>query len=69
MDDEAAAAHGVLRLRGGRSAATLAALAARAADGRLRLPVTGRYPLVEAAQAHRLVETGHVRGKVVLVTR
>jgi NADPH:quinone reductase-like Zn-dependent oxidoreductase len=33
---------------------------------RLTVHVERTFPLVEAAQAHRLVERGHVRGKVVL---
>lgn len=66
VDDEAAKVHGIRRLRGARSAGTLAELAARCASGALRLPVTRRYPLAAAADAHREMETGHVRGKIVL---
>ncbi|WP_116116100.1 NADP-dependent oxidoreductase [Austwickia chelonae] len=48
----------------------LAALAERVADGRLTVEVGQVLPLSEAAHAHRLVEGGHARGKVVLeVTR
>jgi NADPH:quinone reductase-like Zn-dependent oxidoreductase len=39
---------------------------ALAEDGRLRLEIARRFPLAEAAQALRLVASGHVRGKVVL---
>jgi NADPH:quinone reductase-like Zn-dependent oxidoreductase len=35
-------------------------------DGRLRVPVGRTFPLDQAADAHRLVEEGHGRGKVVL---
>lgn len=35
-------------------------------DGKLRPLVSMTLPLAEAAQAHRLVETGHVQGKLVL---
>jgi enoyl reductase len=56
----------VRRLRGVRSAAKLAELAALAADGSLRLPIWRTFPLADAESAHRTVETGHVRGKVVL---
>ncbi|WP_019819646.1 NADP-dependent oxidoreductase [Saccharomonospora saliphila] len=66
VDAEAAAREGFRRLRGQRSAELLAELAALAADGALQLPVSNTYPLAEAARAHREVETGHVRGKVVL---
>jgi enoyl reductase len=36
-------------------------------DSRLRIEVASAFPLSAAAAAHRLVETGHVRGKVALV--
>lgn len=39
------------------------------AQGRLRVTVHGTFPLERAADAHREVEAGHVRGKVVLLTR
>ncbi|MFJ2577525.1 NADP-dependent oxidoreductase [Kitasatospora aureofaciens] len=42
-----------------------AALALHAA-GELRLPLHRVFPLAEAAEAHRLSEHGHVRGKIVL---
>ncbi|MGH3320607.1 MAG: NADP-dependent oxidoreductase [Streptosporangiaceae bacterium] len=35
-------------------------------EGRLHVNVSGTYPLVEAAEAHRALETGHTRGKIVL---
>jgi enoyl reductase len=57
---------GIRRLRGTRSAAILGELANQVATGALRLPVWRTFPLVDAADAHREVETGHVRGKVVL---
>jgi NADPH:quinone reductase-like Zn-dependent oxidoreductase len=44
----------------------LEALGELATAGRLRVHVSGDFPLPEAAEAHRLVEGGHVRGKVVL---
>jgi len=49
-----------------RSAARLASLAALYASGDLRFHLRRVYPLAEAADAHREVETGHGRGKVVL---
>jgi NADPH2:quinone reductase len=36
------------------------------ADGKLRPVVSQILPLAEAAQAHRLIEAGHVQGKIVL---
>jgi enoyl reductase len=66
VDQEAATRYGIHRLRGARSAETLAELAALAASGVLRLSIWRSFPLAAAAEAHREVETGHVRGKVVL---
>ena len=37
-------------------------------DGRLSLPVTWAFPLEAAPDAHHEIETGHVRGKLVLLT-
>jgi NADPH:quinone reductase-like Zn-dependent oxidoreductase len=47
-------------------AADLAALAERVVDGEIRSVVDRRYPLAEAAAAHRYVESGAKRGHVVL---
>ncbi|MEU9731524.1 NADP-dependent oxidoreductase [Streptomyces sp. NPDC048002] len=66
VDQRAADEHGILRLRGSRSTEILAELAGLAAGGELELPVAAVHPLTAAAQAHREVEGGHVRGKVVL---
>jgi enoyl reductase len=66
LSDQAATAFGLQRLRGARSAQILAALARLCADGDLQLSIAASYPLTDAAGAHREVETGHVRGKVVL---
>lgn len=41
-------------------------LAERAADGRLRVEVAQTFPLEQAVAAHRLIDEGHVRGKLVL---
>lgn len=35
-------------------------------QGELSIWVSGQFPLAEAAQAHRLIEAGHVTGKLVL---
>lgn len=37
------------------------------AEGKLRVHVSQTFPLAEAAQAHRLIEGGHVQGKLVLI--
>ncbi|MEJ3748859.1 NADP-dependent oxidoreductase [Actinomycetes bacterium KLBMP 9797] len=61
-----AAELGIRLTRPLRSAARLAELADLYAEGTLRIHVRRTYPLAEAADAHREVETGHGRGKVVL---
>ncbi|MGV9456098.1 NADP-dependent oxidoreductase [Streptomyces sp. NPDC003635] len=66
VDQRAADEHGIVRLRGARSADVLAELAGLAAGGELVLPISASYALTAAEEAHREVEGGHVRGKVVL---
>jgi NADPH:quinone reductase-like Zn-dependent oxidoreductase len=56
----------VLVSKSGRSAARLAELAALYAKGDLRFHVRRAYPYTEAVAAHREIETGHGRGKIVL---
>jgi NADPH:quinone reductase-like Zn-dependent oxidoreductase len=51
----------------GRYAKGLAEAAKLWEDGRFSLPVARAFPFSEAAEAHRLSEEGHVRGKLVLV--
>ena len=46
--------------------AGLEALAALVEEGKLRVHVDRTFPLEQAADAHRLSETGHVTGKLVL---
>jgi enoyl reductase len=58
---------GIKRLSTRRDTAQLRALADMMADGRLRVAIQAGYPLSDAAQAHRDIETRHVRGKVVLL--
>ena len=36
---------------------------------KLRVPVGAKYPLAEAAEAHRRLEAGHLLGKIALVVR
>ncbi|MEU6974464.1 MULTISPECIES: NADP-dependent oxidoreductase [unclassified Streptomyces] len=45
----------------------LTELAALVADGRLRLDLAETFPLKEAARAQELSESGHVRGKLVIL--
>jgi NADPH:quinone reductase-like Zn-dependent oxidoreductase len=51
----------------GSSAATLAGLADLIAAGRLDIPVAATFPLAQVRDAYRLLEGGHVRGKIVLL--
>jgi NADPH:quinone reductase-like Zn-dependent oxidoreductase len=71
--DFTAAAQGVrLSATGGTGATAvpayhgLAVAAALAADGRYTVPVQRVFDLAHAADAHRLGETGHARGKIVV---
>ncbi|MFG3229413.1 NADP-dependent oxidoreductase [Kitasatospora sp. NPDC048194] len=65
-DFEGAARLGVRPLRTRRTAARLAELVRLWEAGGLRLEIAEAVPLAAAERAHRLVGTGHVRGKVVL---
>jgi NADPH:quinone reductase-like Zn-dependent oxidoreductase len=47
----------------------LGKIAALVSDGRLRVAVERSLPLEQAAEAHRLLEAGGVRGKIVLAVR
>lgn len=58
---------GVARLTTDRSATRLAALTALHERGELRISIQEAYPFERAADAHRAMESGHVRGKIVLV--
>jgi NADPH:quinone reductase-like Zn-dependent oxidoreductase len=48
------------------AAQNLAELAAQVADGKVRVVITDDLPLVDAAKAMQLNETGHGHGKIVL---
>ena len=52
--------------RGPADLATLATLAALVVDGAVEVPIAGRFPLERVADAYELLETGHLRGKVVV---
>jgi len=51
----------------GASASTLAELAGLVAAGKLDVPIAATFPLQAVADAYRLLELGHTRGKIVLV--
>lgn len=51
----------------GASAATLAELAALVAAGDLEVPIAATYPLDQVREAYRRLESGHIRGKIVLL--
>jgi NADPH:quinone reductase-like Zn-dependent oxidoreductase len=51
----------------GASASTLTELAALIASGELEVPIDATYPLDQVREAYRQLETGHVRGKIVLI--
>jgi enoyl reductase len=57
---------GVRRLSTERSVARLTELTELHVAGQLRAFIQQEYPLDEAAEAHRAIEAGHVRGKLVL---
>ena len=61
--------HGVRFSSGdaGRAVHALAEIGELIESGRFSLPVAQTFPLAEIAQAHRVSEDGHVRGKLVLL--
>ncbi|MGD3113050.1 NADP-dependent oxidoreductase [Streptomyces sp. YGL11-2] len=61
--------HGVRFSRGddGRAIHVLAEIGELIEAGRFALPVAQTFPLAEIAEAHRVSEDGHVRGKLVLL--
>ncbi|MFJ3792094.1 NADP-dependent oxidoreductase [Kitasatospora sp. NPDC090091] len=65
-DHATAARLGLRQLRAQRSAARLTELVELWEAGGLRVEIAAAFPLERAADAHRTVGTGHVRGKVVL---
>jgi NADPH:quinone reductase-like Zn-dependent oxidoreductase len=44
----------------------LTALAELVAEGEVRVEIARTLPLAEVAEAHRMSEAGHTRGKIVL---
>jgi NADPH:quinone reductase-like Zn-dependent oxidoreductase len=61
--------YGVRFSRGdtGRAVHALAEIGELVESGRFSLPVAQTFPLAEVAEAHRVSEDGHVRGKLVLL--
>jgi NADPH:quinone reductase-like Zn-dependent oxidoreductase len=51
----------------GRAAEALGEAAELSGAGRLQMPVAQAFPFADAAEAHRVSQDGHVRGKLVLV--
>lgn len=68
-DQSLAQTYGVrtARIRVRPSGAQMAEIAKVFESGNLRMEVARTFPLSEAASAHRLSETGHTRGKIVLI--
>jgi NADPH:quinone reductase-like Zn-dependent oxidoreductase len=62
-----AAQLGVRGVRAQRSADQLRELVALYQEGALRIHIRARFPLEQVERAHRMVERGHGRGKVVIV--
>lgn len=58
---------GVRSLGTERTAARLAELTRLYTQGMLKIAIQREFRLEEAAEAHRAIETGHVRGKIVLI--
>jgi NADPH:quinone reductase-like Zn-dependent oxidoreductase len=58
--------HGLAAITGQRSAARLAEMVDLWEQGKLHIHVRRSYPLMQAADAHRDVETRHGRGKIIL---
>ncbi|HEY1486687.1 MAG TPA: NADP-dependent oxidoreductase, partial [Micromonosporaceae bacterium] len=68
-DFDGAQKHGVMFSRGdaGRALHALAEIGELISSGRFAVPVVQTFPLAEIAEAHRVGEDGHVRGKLVLL--
>ncbi|MEU9984949.1 NADP-dependent oxidoreductase [Streptomyces sp. NPDC050856] len=58
--------YGITMMFGTRAAETVAQVTGLAARGDLDLPIARRFALADLAEAHRLMETGGQRGKLVL---
>lgn len=56
----------IAAVQGVPSAAELLLVGQAVAEGKLKVPIAGRFPLMQAGKAHETIE-GHVAGKVLLV--
>jgi len=67
---EKAASHGIIAryIQNRPNAAALIELAGLMESGKLRPIVQTRLPLSDARKAHEMSQTGHTRGKIVLLT-
>jgi enoyl reductase len=59
---------GIRRISTERSAARLNALLDLYTSGKLKVNIQRTFPLTQAPDAHRVMESGHVRGKLALMT-
>jgi NADPH:quinone reductase-like Zn-dependent oxidoreductase len=66
VNDQAATEHGARTVRGGRSPQRLAEVVALATQGKIVMPIRP-YAFADVIAAHRDLETGHGRGKIVLI--
>jgi NADPH:quinone reductase-like Zn-dependent oxidoreductase len=68
-DFSGAKQHGVVFSRGddGRAVHAIAEIGDLIESGRFSIPVAQTFPLAKIAEAHRVSESGHVRGKLVLL--
>ncbi|WP_194543236.1 NADP-dependent oxidoreductase [Paenibacillus sp. JZ16] len=67
VSDETAVELGIPVLSGTRTAARLQELVDLYMESYIRIHIREVFPLHEAPEAHRIVETGHGRGKVILL--
>lgn len=58
---------GTIPIRSKRNLSRLSELTKLYEQGHLRVVISQSFPLSKAGEAHRAVETGHVRGKIVLI--
>ena len=67
VDPAKLAEHGLRAPASGSSGSPLPAIAKLVAEGAVKSEVGATYPLAEARKAHEQSETGHARGKIVLL--
>lgn len=67
VDHDLAGELGVRGVRARRSAAQLSEIVTLSQQGALHVTIRAMFPLEAIADAHRLIETGHGKGKIVVV--